>query len=178
MTFANIWQITDSIPGSFTRLSAEHLYRHASEVPDEGLIVEVGVDQGRSASLLLHAALKPWATVVLVDSWESVLVDNYAKVTSLVEQFESPSVVIHGFSVPASKLVTQEIDLIHIDANHHAPNPGQDCEAWLPKLRSGGVAFFHDYEAPGFDVTAAVDEYTSGWEDLGVWDSLAIRRKP
>jgi hypothetical protein len=51
----DVWARTDKIPGSFTRLNAEKLYEYASQVPVGGAIVEIGVDQGRSASVLLAA---------------------------------------------------------------------------------------------------------------------------
>lgn len=175
--FDEIWQFTDAIPGSFTRLSAEKLYEYARQC--EGTIVEVGVDQGRSASLLLEAA-RGRCDVVLIDSWESVLIDNMGKVRSMANRFDSDVVVtiIHGRSVPAAGRIEDGIDLIHIDANHYEPNPALDCEAWLPKLKSGGVACFHDYDSTFHAVKEAVDKYTEGWEHLGNWDSLAIRRKP
>lgn len=179
MTFEEVFEFTDKIPGSFTRVSCAKLYEYALQVPHGGLMVEVGVDQGRSASLMLQAARQNDAAVVLVDSWESVLIDNKAKVDALCEQF--PGVrwtTIVGTSVNAAKAIGAEIDLIHIDANHYDDNPANDCEAWLPKLRSGGIACFHDYESCFPDVTPAVDKYTAGWEHLGNHDGLAIRRKP
>ena len=146
----------------------------------DSIFVEVGVDQGRSASVLLHAARIFGASVYLIDSWESVLIDNLWKVQSMaINNF--PDVLCHVInkkSVDAAREVVGLIDLIHIDANHYDDNPAKDCEAWLPKLRSGGVACFHDYGATFPAVTEAVDKYTAGWEDLGIYDGLAIRRKP
>lgn len=125
----------------------------------------------------MAAARLTGAEVVLVDSWESVLIDNMAKVQKLADRFDGHVTIINAKSVDAAHLVSGPIGLIHIDANHYDDNPGNDCEAWLPKLVSGGVVCFHDYGSfPA--VTAAVDKHTAGWEDLGVWDSLAIRRKP
>jgi len=171
--FEFIWPYTDSIPGSFTHLNAEKLYEYAMHAK---LIVEVGVDQGRSASVLAAAAEQTGAMIYLFDSWESILIDNYVKVQ---DRYQSPNIAIYRLSsVRAAETFMMPIHLLHIDANHYAPNPAQDCAAWLPKVVSGGVACFHDY-IPGFQaVIDAVDEYCAGWEDLGVWDSLAIRRKP
>ncbi len=178
--FSYIWPFTDSIPGSFTHLNGEKLYEYACQVPDGGTIVEVGVDQGRSASVLMAAIHGRRIALVLVDSWESVLIDNKAKVERLVaECADAPyATVIHGMSVHVAPLVTGAIDLIHIDANHYAPNPALDCEAWLPKLVSGGVACFHDCQSTFPAVDDAVAKYCAGWEDLGIWDGLGIRRKP
>lgn len=176
MTFSEIWAFTNTIPGSFTELSASKLYEVTRQVPEGGTVVEVGVDQGRSASVLLAAA--PKASIILVDSWESVLIDNLYKVKQLVMVFPALSTVWRMDSVVAAEHLDLPIDLIHIDANHYGDHPRHDCESWLPKLKSGGVACWHDYGTGFPDVTWAVNHATEGWEDLGVWDSLAIRRKP
>lgn len=172
-----LWAEVDAIPGSYTRLSAEKLYGVAF---GQKAIVEVGVDQGRSARVLM-AAMGDRGELDLVDSWESCLVDNYLKVEKLVEEKRrrGTQVLIHRKSSEqvAKELRYMKWDVVHIDANHYAPYPAQDCELWLPKLKVGGVACFHDYGASFDAVTEAVDTYTAGWEDLGVWDGLAIRRK-
>jgi hypothetical protein len=86
--------------------------------------------------------------------------------------------IIHAKSTTVAILPGVVFDLIHIDANHYDDNPANDCEDWLPHLLPGGVACFHDYQSTFPAVTEAVDKYTAGWIDLGVWDGLAIRRKP
>lgn len=178
-TFDDIWAFTDTIPGSFTRLSGEKLYEQVIQIPDDAWIVEIGVDQGRSASLLMNAAEIHDHFVVLIDSWESVLIDNMRKVENLSKLFPLAKVDIWNMrSTDAARLFNGGIALIHIDANHYEDNPANDCEAWLYKLESGGIACFHDYHESWPAVMGAVDKYCAGWEDLGVWDSLAIRRKP
>ena len=178
MRFHSQWQLTDKIPGSFTKTSGFHLFEHALECPN--LMVEVGVDQGRSASLLLAAAYVTGARVILIDSWESLLVDNLQKVRHLISKFPDVSVtIIHETSERAAALwMDGEADLIHIDANHYDDNPDKDCKLWLPKLKSGGIAAFHDYRSSFPALTDAVDRYTEEWISLGDYDSLAIRRKP
>lgn len=183
-TWEELWKFTDSIPGSFTKLSGEKLLKYAMDVPPFGCIVEVGVDQGRSASLLMEAIWHTSTELWLIDKWESILADNALKVHKLRSKFP-PSIncyILRESSVNAAADLTLSIDLIHIDAHHHDDipdgGPELDCAGWLPKVKSGGVACFHDYDSTFHDVKKAVDKHTAGWEDLGVWDSLAIRRKP
>ncbi len=175
--FADIWPFTDSIPGSFTELSASKLYQYACGA--KGVIAEIGVDQGRSASVLFEAAAQTGASLILVDSWESVLIDNYYKVKRLREFYPSVVTGIHRMtSVDAAHAIDVELSLVHVDANHRDWYPANDCDAWLPKLKPNGIACFHDYHQSWPSVIAAVNSRTRDWEDLGVWDSLAIRRKP
>jgi hypothetical protein len=183
-TFDEVWKFTDTVPGSFTRLSAEKLYELGLCVPWGGNVAEIGVDQGRSLSVMLFATLGLSPMFYLVDSWESVLIDNQAKVEDMIKRFEpTPNyAVLQMRSAAAAKLVMATLDLIHIDAHHFDDiedgGPSKDCELWLPKVKSGGVACFHDYHSCFPDVTTAVDKCCAGWEDLGDWDGLAIRRKP
>jgi predicted O-methyltransferase YrrM len=176
-----VWEQVNRIPGSFSRLNVEKFYHYALESP--GIMAEVGVDQGRSATVLLLAARHTGATVILVDAWPSVLFENMAKVQSrLTAEFADVNWMIYNlYSVEAAKIVNASLSFVHIDANHYDEEPAKDCAVWLPKLKSGGIACFHDYQAghnmfPAVDV--AVDKHTAGWEDLGAWEGLGIRRKP
>lgn len=182
-TFEEVWKFTDKIPGSFTQRSAEKYFEYAMQVPPRGAVAEIGVDQGRSASLLMRAAQLRGFQVILVDSWESVLIDNMEKVKALLPVFPGiTSFIVNMKSVDAAAALTVPLDMLHIDAHHFddIPNggPSADCEAWLPHLKPGGIACFHDYNSCFPDVNIAVDKYCAGWKDLGEWDGLAIRRKP
>ena len=191
MTEEEIWDYVNRIPGSFGRLNVQKLYEYAIQSP--GMVAEVGVDQGRSATVLLLAARETGAHVLLVDLWPSVLGENRIKVSNRLQE-EFPDVswsICHAESVVASTLISPAVSfsLIHIDANHYDDGPARDCATWLPKLRAGGVACFHDYGVGiggggGGDmnmfqaVDDAVNDYCAGWEDLGAWEGLGIRRKP
>jgi len=177
--FNEMYDYTDRIPGSFTRLNAAVLFNCSREV--SGLVVEVGVDQGRSASILLYNAERTGARLMLVDSWHGILVDNMQKATRAADRFpQAKYTMMRMESVDAAEEVRksgQRIELLHIDAHHYKGGVDVDCQAWLPLVGSGGIAVFHDYASTFDDVTEAVDKYTWGWEDLGSWDSLAVRRK-
>ena len=178
--FNDMYDYTDRIPGSFTRLNAAVLFQYSREV--SGLVVEIGVDQGRSASILLHNAQKNGSWVVLVDSWSGILVDNMYKAVDMTANFPNAKCrVVRELSVDAAEGMKKnwsEIDLLHIDAHHYKGGVDVDCQVWLPLVRPGGLALFHDYASTFDAVTESVDKYTERWEDLGAWDSLAVRRKP
>jgi predicted O-methyltransferase YrrM len=175
---------TDRIPGSFTKINAEAYYSCAIEVLNlraRPTFVEVGVDQGRSASVIMQAIKTTGvdAFMILVDSWESVLIGNKAKVETLAQANGIRHVILHMTSVEAAMAVAdQSIDMILIDANHTESHPNEDCEAWLPKLKSGGIACFHDYSSGFQAVDDAVDFWTSAYLDHQVYEGLAVRRKP
>lgn len=180
--FRRIWWRTEGVLGSYTRLNAAMLYKYALEMkPEYGPVVEIGVDQGRSTSVLLAVGEMTETQHYLVDSWSSVvLLDNKVKVEKLVKEFpKAKAAVLHMTSEDAVREVRYpQVGMLHIDGCHYSPVIDKDLDLWLPKLRPGGVVLCHDYSSTFDDVTRCVDEYTNGWDDLGSWDSLAIRRKP
>lgn len=174
-----IIELAESRPGSFTRTNMYALLFFAMTLKPYSRIVEIGIDQGRSSSLLLAAANEYGHHIDLIDSWASILVENKHRVEVLVSQFQHVNAEIHHkTSLVAAAVIPGQLHLIHIDAGHTEGNPAQDCQLWLPKLVDGGIACFHDYAATGMpEVQAAVDTYTDGWDHLGNWEGLAVRRK-
>jgi hypothetical protein len=67
-------------------------------------------------------------------------------------------------SINASKIYKDKtIDFIFIDANHDYDNVKKDIEAWLPKVKIGGIIAGHDYimcSWPG--VVNAVNDFFVG----------------
>jgi len=174
ITFEEVFQSVDQVPGSFIEESCRALFAQALKA--RGILVEVGVDQGRSASVLLHAVSETGAELILVDSCPI----HISKVQALIESFPNARAeILFKDSVTAALDVPGPLSLIHIDADHYGTSPAEDCRAWLPKIEPGGVACFHDYgsESTFPEVTLAVDKYTKGWEDLGTWGGLAVRRR-
>lgn len=176
MTFDQAFEYTDKIQGGFERICCEKLWQYAIEA--RGAVAEVGVGFGRSASLLLRAARDTKARVVLVDIWPEGERTYEATQRVLADFPDVPVDPMRMPSVDAARLSGLTFSLVHIDGNHYGTQPDDDCKAWLPHLQSGGIACFHDYGVEYPAVTEAVDANTIGWENLGSWATLAIRRKP
>lgn len=186
---AEVLAYTTNVSGYFDPDEIEALYKYACEVPADGVIVEIGVYCGRSSSVLLQAAQASGALVELIDPW--VWMGDDAKAlfykTVLRDFARTTRFNVHEMSSQdaAERLSISAIGLLHIDGDHQEDGVRHDCENWLPRLKSGGVACFHDYARKGADgveevfpgIRAAVDQYTAGWEDLGVVNTLAMRRK-
>jgi len=74
------------------------------------------------------------------------------------------------------------IDLVHIDGDHF--DAAKDCELWLPDLKPGGIAAFHDVipdpRSNIYQVYLDVEKYTGTWPTLH-WakdeNCQCIRRK-
>jgi predicted O-methyltransferase YrrM len=65
--------------------------------------------------------------------------------------------IIKSDSCAATSLFENEsLDFVFIDGNHRYDYVKKDIEAWLPKIKKGGIISGHDYQAAG--VSTAVGE--------------------
>jgi len=71
--------------------------------------------------------------------------------------------LLREYSLAAARLIEDHsLDFVFIDGNHAYEYIMQDIQAWLPKIKSGGLLSGHDYRVKGhnrsFGVTKAVHE--------------------
>lgn len=85
-------------------------------------------------------------------------------------------------SVEAATTVDDgSLDFVYIDANHRKDYVLADLNAWVPKVRAGGIVSGHDYRTdkrkPFIEVQQAIDEYT---EQHGIdpWFVLTADKSP
>jgi len=112
--------------------------------------------------------------MLCVDLWSSY--DTYddsrnddPKLTAAYEEAKAilsayHCTIVRQASVEAAKAVEDgSLDFVYIDANHGEAFVRADLEAWVPKVRSGGILSGHDYiyrpERPHIQVKAAVDRF-------------------
>lgn len=69
---------------------------------------------------------------------------------------DGPTCLVEADSVAAARLhADASVDFCFIDADHTEAGVIRDIEAWLPKMKPGGVIAGHDYDSPA--VAKAVD---------------------
>lgn len=140
--------------------------------------VEIGVFKGRLSSRLLVSdptlylyMVDPWAAVES-GSWsdtDDVLAgftqdqhDNAMKqAIQAVERFHGRHEIMRMTSLEAAaKFSAHSVDFVFIDGDHSYTGCSADIDAWLPKVRNGGILGGHDYreDKAGFGVKRAVDE--------------------
>jgi predicted O-methyltransferase YrrM len=130
-------------------------------------IVEVGIFDAETASYVLGNC-KSITEYVFVDNSLKAIAKQCAK------QYKA-SMVLEYDSVEAAKLIDDKtIDLVFIDADHKYDSVRRDIDAWLPKVKKGGIICGHDYDNPAHrEVKKAVDEIFSGkvvaYPDCYVW---------
>jgi predicted O-methyltransferase YrrM len=78
--------------------------------------------------------------------------------------------VIKGKSADVSKqFADASLEFVFIDASHDYESVKEDIEAWLPKVKVGGIVGGDDYQWEG--VNKAVQELVPDAKSIGVRDS-------
>ena len=144
----------------------------ASQVPDNGVIVEIGSYRGRSAAYMA-AALKPDSNIKIfcIDLWANANQEKFVSTANDLEMLKNYLVsldlykfitTIRSDSIEASKDWKLPIDLLFIDGNHSYEGVSGDYQAWYPHVKRGGVIAFHDYHEINWQgVRTFVDETAS-----------------
>jgi hypothetical protein len=148
-------------------------------------VVEVGVWNGEMTKFVLNSpahkkiesywAVDQWAVLKGTDYgrwanvgqalWEA----KYEKVCMLMRYFPALHVVRMPSARAAAMFPEGYFDLVFIDAGHTYEEVTMDIDAWLPKVKSGGLLAGDDYgpvwEGTNwlgrFEVKPAVDDYFS-----------------
>lgn len=130
---------------------------------------EIGVAEG-----YFSADILAWGVSMLymVDKWEHIPNisgdgnndqewhdKNLAEATERVSKYGAKVKILKGDSVEMAKKVRKKLGYVNIDCDHSYEGVRDDIEAWWPKLASGGVMSFHDYENPSYGVKRAVKEF-------------------
>ena len=157
------------------------VFKYCLEVPAGGIIVELGVAYGKTSVVMATAAKRVGAQFFAVDNFG--LVGTEAEYRERLKLLQLPVTLLVGRTQEVAWNLP--IDLILIDAGHDEANIRPDCERWLPFVKPGGVAIFHDYEQgeitrehPHWAVKFYADKNTLGWADLAHIKQLKIKRKP
>jgi predicted O-methyltransferase YrrM len=94
---------------------------------------------------------------------------QYARAKAALSRYRGARIV-RGFSVEVAATVADaSLDFVYLDANHEEAHVRADLEAWVPKVRPGGIVSGHDYTPKpgrkyrqgGPGVVAAVNAYTA-----------------
>lgn len=176
------------IPGWDSDAEEEMLIKLAGTVPEEGVIVEVGSEYGRSAGAFLLGSKKS-VQLVSVDLFPKnhpVVGDLYAvyenNVGEIAQELHRLVGIMQGDSAEAAKHWAKRwkedrpIDLLFIDAGHEYELVKADIAGWTPYVRVGGMAAFHDCAVDKkshplhFEVSRAIDEWQT--EQAGYWSEL------
>ncbi len=154
------------------------IYDLALQRVDVGHFVEIGTYRGRSASYLgveIHNNRKN-IKVDTVDHYDEsydhsadstdayeIVIKNLKPVSHIVNVINMKSVLA------AKKYKNKSLDLVYIDASHDYESVKEDIQAWLPKVKKGGIISGDDYGWEG--VKGAVKDLLPDAQGIGFNDS-------
>ena len=122
-------------------------------------IVEIGVDYGYS--LFSLAAMAPFAKVIGVDAYDAQPAAEHERMSRLggqavlgtpeaeawvqryLPQFPNAR-LLKATSADAAEILSNPIDVLHLDAVTTHDDVAQQFALWEPKVRAGGCIMFHD----------------------------------
>lgn len=186
MTFESVMPLTRTVSSSaaFEDNECEAYYNILASLAPTNLIVEVGLQFGRSSSVALQVAKEFNLRYHGIDPFVEGK-EPYAAwmkmATDIGKQFRlslmrSQDVVMHEF-----------IDVVLIDGDHSYETVLHDAIHYLSHVVTGGYALFHDYQRESLpDVTRAVDTYFTDkvgvaypytWRHIDTVGTLGIWRR-
>lgn len=178
MNLSEAMTLTRTVSSStaFEDMECQAYFELLSSLPQHALVVEVGLEYGRSSSIALQVArangLRYWG----IDPFE----DHPEVEAAWMELAIRVGVPFKFSKLRSNQVVIDEpIDLVLIDGDHSYQGVLDDCRHFLPKVRQGGYACFHDYGRDSLpEVYNAARDYLDGnphWVEhtaagtLGVW---------
>lgn len=163
-TLDQIYQIVEesSHETAFNRGEVEGLYQIVSKLNKDSKVLEIGVQFGRSTSVIAELQKEIGFDFIAVDNWkeeESQIAKKHINAQILKHDWKFTLLSMSSKDA-VNFLPKEKFDLIHIDGDHSYEGVKFDCKTWLPRLNPGGYACFDDYGHPGMDqVKQAITEY-------------------
>jgi len=177
MTFNDCMELVRTVSSetAFDEAECATYYNLLMSLEPHALVIEVGLQFGRSSAIALQVCkaqnLRYWG------------IDPFIEPPEAEALWQAMAQPFHPFKLsklPANQVIVGEpIDLILIDGDHSYKGVTDDCEHFMPKVRQGGYACFHDcFRASLPEVTNAVKAYMDGNQHwikhaqagtLGVW---------
>ena len=146
------------IDGYMSELELIQIEKWASEVPESGLIMEVGCLYGRSA-FTWASSCHPSVKVFCVDFFYDINTDlDFQDIFDENTKNLANLVTIKTFSpyFQYSKYTDKMLDVFFLDAAHNNPFDWDNIKFALYKLKPGGILCGHDYHESWPDVVENV----------------------
>lgn len=142
---------------------------------DAKKVCEIGSWVGESTSHWANAVKDNGGIVYAVDWFKGNIgtgLDTIADITDVYAIFNDNLKelglrdIVNVFAMPSMEAVKfiddGSLDIVFIDASHDYINVSNDIEAWLPKVRKGGIICGHDCESNEWDEAYIHQDYVNG----------------
>lgn len=142
-----------SISGHMYKDELRWIHARSCEVPDGGVIVEVGSYRGRSAAAW-YQGIQGRGRLVCVDPWDASYPEGKPSDFELFKQNMTmmgyePEVLRLSSRLASPLFLDRSLDVVFIDGDHS--QAGLDVDIWRPKVKPGGIICGHDMR-PGSEL--------------------------
>lgn len=139
------------IPGHMYKDELLWIYARSCEVPDGGIVVEIGSYRGRSAAAW-YQGVEGRGTLFCIDPWDAGYPEGRPSDYEIFKEQMAimgytPEVVRMASIEAVGRFADQSVDLVFIDGNH--AEAGLDVDLWLAKLKPTGLLCGHDWRRGG-----------------------------
>jgi len=180
MTFREAMELTRTISSStaFEDSECEAYWELLMSLRKGSVIVEIGLEYGRSSSLALQATRQNTLEYHGIDPFD----DPTVAMKWLEMALKTRALMTVHFMESAFAKLPQMIDFALIDGDHSELGVATDCRIILPKIVCGGRVCFHDYGRHSFpEVYKTVQAYMAklkpAWIELPTVGTLGIWRR-
>lgn len=180
-TFEEVMSVTRSVSSStvLEDPEARALYDACIEVPEDGVVVEVGCQIGRSSSLITQLQQAIGFHAIHVDPYISnpEYLKGWVEMMARAGDFALLCMRTEQAAWHLDKIGT--IDMAFIDGDHEYQSVKLDLQLVANRIKRGGLLTAHDYANEGLPgVRQAIDPYVAtGWDEIGIFGSLGVWRK-
>src|SRR3990167_9864779 len=182
MTDEEVIQACSHIPSSVYEPEQRMWHRVLSPLPDSPVIVDFGTGHGKSAASLALAC--PQGHVYTFDPGlpyinATCTPEQYVEETKKFIADTGAKNVTFTRESSLEKVWDKEIDVLNVDSDHTYETTFKEVGRWIPFVKKGGLAFFHDWyheRCPG--VAQAINELIPSkypMELLEVTDAGAVK---
>ena len=171
-TFSDYWMTANSFIQVNTG-EGELLYETAKLLPAKSVIVEIGTRIGGTAYLLGKSNRRTYT----IDDY-SYVDSNYEQSMANLKSLKNVH-LLQGTSESFAKKWKEPIDLLFIDGDHRYEGAKLDIDLWLPFVKQGGYAVFHDYDSHVGITKVLTEVLTRGLlEKVKQEQSMLVCQKP
>jgi predicted O-methyltransferase YrrM len=190
------YNLTNLPMGFFNSDECKYLASLVEEIPNYGVIVEVGSFLGRTSVVMARHA-KPNVKIFCIDIFpENVKITTDLKGSEYpklgqefnvrlefkknTHEFKNITPII-GKSPREIQYTNEPIDLFFLDGDHHNPNDLENLNFFCPLVKSGGLICGHDFSTSFSDVQKNVQMLETIYNQKAIVfpkTSLWMIRKP
>jgi precorrin-6B methylase 2 len=137
------------------------IHECAARLGSTPVVINIGAGAGTSTLAFLES--RPTAYVFEIDILDRPLAVQHTLA------YADRLARIRGRSQVIGQNWPYMVDCVFVDGSHTDEAVTGDIEAWLPKIKAGGLMLFHDYHHPKVPgLTAVVDKYMADYERIGL----------